>query len=363
MKTPWGDLRDLDLSDAQQAETILCGDKHQLVEGLVVECLFDQFLHSLCADTPGVIALNVETAIAQPREYGDKKIAIVWARKKVTGLGRYLLALEKKFQVFVVGYRPDSGFFGYRREGGKRSGEILTIDDLLASVAVQEYREFKVATEVRDDRRLRAAIWGFLFPHHRNDLAEKVLLPRLLMNCGIQPRFEFAWNVDRVFLVDDQLWLLEVKHKFPFTDRGTSDLIFGLNNGEVSNFSLLADCGIRTLFSILVKPKWSKTIGSLYMMTDLRARENTAVIGQILDSARLKQLKKTSSGVTGSDTTITGEKNSGLRYKSIPAKEFGSFGRFSDRPSDLAARMVAEMRGVSSPRVRDADLKSLKMAF
>ena len=155
----------------------------------------------------------------------------------------------------------------------------------------------------------------------------------------------------------------EVKHKFPFSDRDTDDLIFGLNNGEVTNFSLLADCGIRTLFSIMVKPKWSKTIGSLYMMTDLKARENTAVIGKVLDSARLKRLMGTSSGTTGSDTTITGDKNALLKYKSILAQEFGLFGRFSDRPSDLAAKMVEEMRGITSPRVRDEELKSLRMPF
>ncbi len=65
MRTPWGDLDDLNLSDTKLGEAILCGDKHQLVEGMVVECLFDQFLESLSVGTPGVVALNVETAIAQ----------------------------------------------------------------------------------------------------------------------------------------------------------------------------------------------------------------------------------------------------------------------------------------------------------
>lgn len=363
MRTPWGELNDLDLSNAMLAEAILCGDKHQLVEGMVVECLFDQFLESLSAHMPGVTSLNVETAIAQPRMYGDTKIAIVWAREKVAGLGRYLLALEKRFLVFFVEYHPGKGFYGHRRVGGKRSGAVMALQDLLAPVASQEFKEFKVSVEVRDDRRLREAIWGFLFPHHGEELAKKVLLPRLLMNCGIQPWFRFAWNVDRIFLVDDQLWLFEVKHKFPFLDRETNDLIFGLNNGEVANFGLLADCGIRTLFSIMVKPKWSKKVGSLYMMTDLKARENTAVIGRVLDSARLRQLMSTSSGTSGSDTTITGDKKSTLKYKPIPAQEFGSFGRFSDRPFDLAAKMVEEMRGVTSPKVSDAQLKSLKMPF
>lgn len=165
-------------------------------------------------------------------------------------------------------------------------------------------------------------------------IAEKVLLPRLLMNCGIQPWFRFAWNVDRIFLVDDQLWLFEVKHKFPFSDRETDDLIFGLNNGEVTNFSLLADCGIRTLFSIMVKPKWSKTIGSLYKMTDLKARENTAVIGKVLDSARLKRLMGTSSGTTGSDTTITGDKMHSSNTSRFARRNFVcSEGSLTDHPT------------------------------
>jgi hypothetical protein len=320
-------------------------------------------VESLATNTPGVVALNVETAIAQPRRYGDKKIAIVWARQKVAGLGRYLQALEAKFQVFVVEYRSDLGFFGHRRENGTRSGETLSIEDLLAPVAARGYMEFNVSSEVRNDRRLREAIWGFLFPHHGEKLAEKVLLPRLLMNCAIQPYFKFAWNVDRIFLVDDQLWLLEVKHKFPFANRDTNSLTFGLNNGEVSNFSLLADCGIHTLFSIMVKPKWSKTVGSLYMVTDLQARENTAVIGKVLDAARLKRLLDTSSGTSGADTTITGDENAVLKFKSIPVQEFGAFGRFSDRPSELATKMVDEMRGTASPRIADHELRSLKMPF
>lgn len=312
MRTPWGNLDNLDLTDTKLAEAILFGEKHQLVEGMIVECLFDQFLESLSADMPGVVALNVETAIAQPRKYDDKKIAIVWAREKVAGLGRYLLALEKKFQVFIVEYSPKKGFYGHRREGGKRSGEVMAIEDLLAPVAAQEFKEFEVSIEVRNSRRLREAIYGFLLPHHGEKLVEKVLLPRLLITCGIQPWFRFAWNVDRIFLVDKQLWLFEIKHKFPFNDRNTNDLIFGLNNGEVKNFSLLADCGISTLYSIMVKSRWSKEIGSLYMMTDLKARERTAVIGKVLDSARLKRLIATSSGTSGADTTITGDPNTRL---------------------------------------------------
>jgi hypothetical protein len=104
MKTPWGELEGLDLSDKKLAERILTADKHQLVEGMIVECLYDQILDSLPEHVPDVIALDVETVIAQAKKWGDRKIAVVWARDKKNGLGRYLTALEKRFRVFLVEY-------------------------------------------------------------------------------------------------------------------------------------------------------------------------------------------------------------------------------------------------------------------
>ncbi|PRP69183.1 hypothetical protein BUE93_18590 [Chromobacterium amazonense] len=60
METPWGQLGSLDLADHELAADILSADKHQLVEGLVVECLFDQIV----ANVPAVSGQNVIVSIS-----------------------------------------------------------------------------------------------------------------------------------------------------------------------------------------------------------------------------------------------------------------------------------------------------------
>lgn len=363
MYTPWGNLEDLNLNDRTLAEEILCADKHQLVEGLIVECLFDQFLDSLPTHDSSVIALNVETVIAQAKHWNDKKIAVVWAREKGTGLGRYLKALEARFHVFLVEYSPGYGFYGSPIRDGERVARAKHLDDLMKSVATIDHTPFSVSKAVRDKNRQLEAIWGFLFAHHGKNLASNVLLPRILINCGVQPWFKYVWNLDRIFIVDGKPWLFEVKHKFPYHDQQSATLKFGLNDGEVSMFRLLSECGIGTLFSIMVKPKWSKDVGSLYMMTDLTARNRTAVIGKVLDAEVIRQLSMKSSGVSNSDTTITGNKGSQLRFKRLLVSDFGMLGRFSDRPAEIAKHIVSELRGSLGPRVRDEELLELRMPF
>jgi hypothetical protein len=361
MKTPWGELEGLDLSDKKLAERILTADKHQLVEGMIVECLYDQILDSLPEHVPDVIALDVETVIAQAKKWGDRKIAVVWARDKKNGLGRYLTALEKRFRVFLVEYETGKGFFGTAIKDGKRSGSVMSIEDLLKPIAAVAYKPFAVSEAVRDEERQREAIYGFLFSHHGGKLASNVLLPRILINCGVQPWFRFVWNLDKIFIIDGKPWLFEVKHKFPYRDQQSSVLKFGLNDGEVAIFRLLSECGIGCIFSIMVKPKWSKDVGSLYILTDLKARKNTAVIGKVLDSVTIEKLDGKASGISGSDTTITGDAGGKLKFKRIPVADFGMFGRFSDEPSSIAERIVSEIRGTKAARATDDGLASLRM--
>lgn len=362
MNTPWGDLRSLNLFDRELAERILMADKHQLVEGMVVECLYDQILENLPEYVPDVTALDVETVIAQPKDRGQKKIAVVWAREKKSGLGRYLIALEKCFIVYLVEYEIGHGFFGSLIKKGKRCSPIQPISELMKPIAAVPYQPFKVSETVRDTNRQREAIYGFLFSHHRDRLVPDVLLPRILINCAVQPWFNFVWNIDKIFIIDGMPWLFEVKHKFPYRDKHTGALQFGLNDGEVSIFRLLINCGIGCFFSIMVKPKWSKNVGSLYMITELIARKKTALLGIVLDAAKIKAIYERASGVSGSNTTITGYSGGQLRYKGIPATDFGMLGRLSDDPADVAERIVAAIRGKDPERATDQMLEILRMS-
>lgn len=57
MKTPWGNLGELDLDNDSTAELILSADKHTLLEGLIVESLFDQIAANVPESMPGLHAL------------------------------------------------------------------------------------------------------------------------------------------------------------------------------------------------------------------------------------------------------------------------------------------------------------------
>jgi len=112
----------------------------------------------------------------------------------------------------------------------------------------------------------------------------------------------------------------------------------------------------------MVKPRWSKTESSLYMLNDLKARDNAAIIGMVLDTEKIDSISAGNSAASGADTTITGKAGGQLSYKSILATQFGMFGVFSDKPQSVADSMFSEMTGKQAPRVMDAKLRSLRLA-
>ncbi|MBI4720457.1 MAG: hypothetical protein HY770_04410 [Chitinivibrionia bacterium] len=339
------------------AENILSADKHQLVEGLVVESLFDQFVENIPTALPEILPLDIETVVTDRGHEPDRWIAVVWARTRTPGLGRYLQALEKRFAVFLVERIEGHGFAGSRVREGKREKEPVPLDDLLSPLATALRTEFSVDHSVRDASRQRKAIWGFLMDQYGDRLAEHVLLPRLLINCGVQPWFRAVWNLDRIFVAEDGPWLFEVKHKFPYG----SPLKFGINVGELNVLGMLASCGVRVLHTLMIKPRWSKEVGSMYMLNDLRARDRTAIIGRVLDEAAIAKIAGRVSGKSGADTTITGTSGGSLNYKPMLATEFSMFGVFSDKPSAVATRLAEEMAGKRSPSVTEDALRALRL--
>lgn len=66
----------------------------------------------------------------------------------------------------------------------------------------------------------------------------------------------------RVVVRGNDIWLLEVKYKFPIDlppKNNFPTLRFGINTGEIEVTNRLEQAGIRCLFTVLVKPVWSKT--------------------------------------------------------------------------------------------------------
>lgn len=356
METPWGNLSSLDLKDHELAASVLSADKHQLVEGLAAECLFDQIVENIPTASGGhVTPLDIESIVVDTQRSNDRFLCFVWARKMMPGLGRYLIALEKCLTPYLVTY--DSGeFMAVRVQKGKRAGQKQPLSALMMELPGSNFTPFKVDPSVRNRNRQQQAFWGFISDYHQEQLGNRVILPRILINYGIQPYFRAVWNLDRIFIIDNDVWIFEIKHKFPMDRQG---LRFGINNGELAVLNRLASAGIRCLHTILVKPYWSKDVGSMYLMNDLNKRTHAAIIATPLDHKTTTRLMGQQSGRSGNHTSITGV--SGLKYKSLPASDFKVLGLLSDLPADVAGKMLSVMTGKAAEPVQDTWLRSLKL--
>jgi hypothetical protein len=353
MRTPWGRLRDLDLNDHGIAEKIIFADKHQLVEGLVAECLFDQIAQKMKSTSDShVLPLDVETIIVDTNRASERWLAFVWARSKTAGLGRYLLALERGFVPYLLEYDPMAGFSAIKRENGRSVSAAEPLTSLMVRLSDGAYQPFTVSASVRDEMRQKQAFWGYISSYYGARIGYEIVLPRLLINCGIQPYFR---------RVDDQVWLLEVKHKFPkeLPAKGNwPTLRFGINDGELALIDRLAEFGIRCLHTILVKPYWSKEIGSTYLLSDLSLRERAAMIAIDLNRNVIKAMMAGRAGKSGAHTTIDGR--SSMNFRMLSACSFRDMGVLSDRPEDLAREMIRLMRDEPGPQVREEHLQALR---
>ncbi len=357
METPWGRLADLDAADRELAFRILSHDKHQLLEGLVVENTFDQILQPLAeARPPQLQRLDIETVVVDARRETGRWLALVWVRRATDGLGRYLFALERVAQVHLVEFR-EGEFLATERSGGKRAGGALPLQELLGGLSGRRPIFPQVDLTVRDADRQRAAFWGYLSDTYKGSrLWNEVVLFRLFINFGIQPFFRGVWNLDRICLCGERLWMLEAKHKYPF---GRQVLRFGINDGELAMMRLAAEAGIATLYALIVKPKWSKDLGSMYLHSDLGMRSRAAVIGKVMDSRAIAAAERTVGGRSPAHTSISG--TGSLSYKSVPAGAFSFLGSFADGRETLSESILELLQGRNVPSVADGMLRRLSV--
>lgn len=356
MDTPWGHLRDLDLTDGDLCAAILAEDKHQLAEGLVVENLFDQIIDAIPHTLPEALTLDIETAVVDTKRKPDRWHAFVWTRNRQPGLGRYLDALGRRFRIWLLSLDEIAGTFTARQwKDGASVGERRPLADLMGELSGRRPEPVKVAAIVRDVRRQKLSYWGFLDDAYGDQIGARVILPRLLLNHGIQPWFRAVWNLDRILVHDRAVWLLEIKHKFPF---GRKELQFGINNGELGVFRLLGEAGIRCFHAILVKPSWTKESGSGYLLNRLSLKERAALIGTELDARRVGAMFDGREGASPDHTTFSGSGQ--LRYRSLPATGFRRIGLMSELHHDLAAKLAQAITGNTLPPVTDQWLRDLR---
>lgn len=366
MWTPLGPLDTLDLHDHDLCAELLAYDKHQLVEGIVFESVFDQYVAAMEeASSRTVRAIPVETATVRLPASGEGVPAygaFVWAKSKTEGLGRFLKALEVHYRVWLVEWSANrQGFNATPVSDGRRDGFASPLDAVCADVSDRATPSYEtVDGRVRNPQRIKQSVWGYLSSHYGNRLGTDVVLPRIFINWGVQPWFgSGVWNLDRILLHGDGLWHMEIKHKYPMERSGK--LSFGINDGELLQIDALLRCGLRSLHVVTVKPFWDKLAGSMYLLADLGARSRAAILATELTADLVSAALKGRGGRSGPPTSLDGR--SSVHFRSFEASQFRRIGLLSDSADSVARGLVGHMSdGPLPPPVTDTGLRTLRMA-
>ena len=363
LTTPLGPLTDLDLLDHDTCALLLSHDKHQLIEGIVFESIFDQYIAAMRHASDGALRpVPIETAIVTLPPSGPGApdyAAFVWAKTRTQGLGRFLIALEKRYRVWLVDWQSESrSFLAAPISGGRLAGDPEPLGHVCAGVSKREPRSMLVAREVRDPYRTNQSVWGYLSSHYGDRLGTEVVLPRIFINWGIQPWFNGVWNLDRMFLYDEQLWHMEIKHKYPMEYAGT--LCFGINDGELGQIANIVDCGLRSLHVVTVKPFWERQSGSMYLINDIEARSKASILTMELTQDTVSGAFRAEAARSTAHTSFTGR--SSVPFRRFEAKAFRTAGTLSDPPVRIASAIVSQIRRSQLPPFcTDAELRSLRI--
>ena len=342
---------------------LLSHDKHQLIEGIVFESVFDQYIAAMRGASGGALRpIPVETAIATlpPSGHGAPDYgAFVWARERTQGLGRLLIALEKHYRVWLVDWQSESRtFLAAPVSRGQLAGDLEPLARVCAGISKREPRQTLVAREVRDQYRTNQSVWGCLSSHYGARLGTEVVLPRIFINWGIQPWFGAVWNLDRMFLCNGQLWHIEIKHKYPMDQTGT--LYFGINDGELRQIRNILDCGLRSLHVVTVKPFWERQSGSMYLLNDFEARSKASILTMELTQETVSNALRVEAARSAAHTSFTGRTS--VPFRRFEAKAFRTAGVLSDPAIRIASAIVALMHGGQLPPFcTDAELRILRI--
>ena len=363
LTTPLGRLADLDLSDHDVCASLLAEEKHQLIEGIVFESVFDQYVDAMHQASDGALRpVPVETVIAtlpSPIQAARVFGAFVWAKQRTQGLGRLLAALEARYRVWLVEWHSEPrAFFATPVSRGHSAGDPQPLEEVCAAASGRNPTPVVVAPDVRDRYRINQSVWGYLSSHYGDGLGTKVVLPRIFINWGVQPWFGGVWNLDRVFLYGDQLWHMEIKHKYPMERAGT--LRFGINDGELGQIANVLDCGLRSLHVVTVKPFWARQSGSMYLLHNFEARSRAAILAKELTLSEVSSALRGAPARAGAHTSLTGR--AGVPFRSFKASTFRMAGALSDPPSQIAAAFVSQMRGGQlPPACTDGEIRALRI--
>jgi len=413
MNTPFGSIEEVVKNS--RFKDVLCFDKHQLLEGRIIQNYMDQILSDPAfKGVVGEIDAEIGIAIGRPRykipidkkdklkelvkEAGGRLIwdsqtklwtlswlredeapeelkeyfvgvvsyAFVWYRNITPALTELLNRLTQAFVVYPVFYdvaRFEFLITEHSYVAGNFNPPSVLLHEGLRKLTGREPREFVVNDEVRTRQRQDAAYHGAIETAYGPELFDKVVLPRILMNFGIAAFF-YPVDVDRIFYVlkgsGFDFWAFEVKHKYPETRKFGVEPFFGINNSELRALQLLLSCSINVLHTILVKPVWNDTLSTMQLYMRNNMREAALLIYRVIDQEYVNQVLSRPMGVSGGKTTLTG--GGTLQYKPLLVREFSEVGSFSASQAEIASVIAGVMRNptIERPKVTIEKLESLK---
>src|SRR5690554_3899025 len=312
--TPFGPLCDIPLDNIERLKEILVrSDKSRMLEGLVIEAVFNEYLGKLVAQGIDVLPVSLVRTLTVKKKPKKKFVNSWWVwDHSETGQAAadlcHLLAPASGQDEFLFDcyYDEMSRDFFIKKW---REQSNIPIQSFMLEKRRDPAPRFRIPSEsVIDENRSQQAFWAGISSHYSDDLFKQVVLHRLFKNCAIQPFFDGVWDIDSLArLPDNSLMQLEVKHKFPYVQRDTGSLTFGINNGQLQVMQDLARRGIKTLHMIMVKPIWDKNLGTGYLLNRIGDRKNVLLLAKLLDVDTLRQIRSRQSWQTGAEQSFTGK--------------------------------------------------------
>lgn len=356
--TPFGPLQDIPLDDINQLKEILVrSDKSRMLEGLVIEAVFNEYLGKLVAQGIEVLPVSLVRTLTIKRKPRTKFVNSWWVwDHSESGFGaaevcsRLIPSAESDEFLFDCYYDKLARDF-FIKEWENQTN--IPIQSFLLEKRGYPAPEFRIPSEsVIDENRSQQAFWAGISSHYSNDLFKHVVLHRLFKNCAIQPFFNGVWDIDSLArMPDGSLMQLEVKHKYPRIERDNGSLSFGINNGQLQVMRDLARRGIKTLHMVMVKPIWNKNLGTGYLLNKIGDRKNVLLLAKLLDSETLGQIHSRQSSQTGAEQSFTGRDGQKARY--VGASEFQLLGTLDDPVEDVARNISLAATGALNRPVTD----------
>lgn len=353
--TPFGPLRDIPLDNLEQLKEILIrSDKSRMLEGLVIEAVFNDYLDRLMTQQVHVLPVSLVRTLTIKRRPRTRYVNAWWlwdhsgAGEAATDLSRHLLPASGKDEFLFDCYYDESARDFFIKEWQGRTH--IPIQSFMLKSRGYDSPRFRMPTSaVIDEHRSQQAFWSGIFSHYSRDIFKHVVLHRLFKNCAIQPFFDGVWDIDSVArLPNGTLMQLEVKHKFPYVERDRGGLFFGINNGQLQVMQDLARKGIKTLHMIMVKPIWDKQRGTGYLLNRIGERKRVLLLAKLLDTPTLRQIRERPSWQTGAEQSFTGTDRQKARY--VNAAEFQLLGTLDDAVDDVAKNIrLAAMGELDQP--------------